>query len=128
MRVHRRLVSNPGVEGNRAEKVGETAPRAASWSKPDMTSRRHQHRGRTSFVVVLATCWAIGLIGLDGGRTASFQLFVLAGLGLLVVWVVGAVRRAVAMREYLPPPPRVVSRNCVVIRPLGSDEHPSGRA
>jgi hypothetical protein len=90
-------------------------------------SRRQHHRGRTSFVLVLGACWAVGLIGLDGGRTASFRLFVLAGLALFVVWVVGAVRRAVGAREHLPAAPRVVNSNCVVIRPLGSDEHPAGR-
>jgi hypothetical protein len=93
-----------------------------------MMSRRQHHRGRTTFVIVLATCWAIGLIGLDGGRTASFQLFVLAGSALVVVWVVSAVRRSVHAREHLPMSSRVVSSNCVVIRPLGSDEHPSGRS
>ena len=90
-------------------------------------SRRQHHRGRTTFVLVLATCWAVGLIGLDGGRTASFQLFVLGGLALFVVWVVGAVRRSVGAREHLAASPRVVNSNCIVIRPLGSDEHPAGR-
>ncbi len=89
--------------------------------------RRHHQRGRASLLIVLAVCWAIGLIGLDGGRTASFQLFVLAGLVFVVASVLGAVRRSVRAREPLRPAPRVVSRNCVVIRPLGSDEHPAGR-
>jgi hypothetical protein len=90
-------------------------------------SRRQHHRTRATFIVVLATCWAVGMIGLDGGRTASFQIFVLGGLALVIGWAVAAVRRSVGAREHLPASPRVVSRNCVVIRPLGSDEHPSGR-
>ena len=89
--------------------------------------RRHHHRGRTTFVVVLAVCWAIGLIGLDAGRTASVQLFVIGGLALLALPIAGAVRRAFVTRGPIAPAPRVTSSNCIVIRPLGSDEHPAGR-
>ena len=89
--------------------------------------RRQHHRGRTTLIVVLAACWAIGLIGLDGGRTASFRLFVVAGALGAIVWIIGAIRRAHASREHFRLPPRIEPSNCVVIRPLGSDEHPAGR-
>ena len=88
--------------------------------------RRQHHRGRTTLIVVLAVCWAIGLIGLDGG-SASFELFVLLGFSAVAVWIVGAVRRAYGGRELLRLPPRIESSNCVLIRPLGSDDHPAGR-
>jgi hypothetical protein len=95
---------------------------------PDVMYRRQHHRGRTTFIVVLAVGWAVGLIGLDGGRTAAFPLFVVGGLALLALWIAGAVRRALETREPIQVTPRVESRNCVVIRPLGSDDHPAGRA
>lgn len=90
--------------------------------------RRQHHRGRTTFIVVLALCWALGLIGLDAGRSASIRLVVGGGLALLVLWAVSGVRRRLhEARLDIPPSPRIVSRNCVVIRPLGSDTHPAGR-
>lgn len=89
--------------------------------------RRQHHRGRTAFIVVLATCWAVGLIGLEGGRTASLRLFVIAGLVLVAVSIGGALRRAIGPRPQLRIPPRTEPSNCIVIRPLGSDDHPSGR-
>jgi hypothetical protein len=91
-------------------------------------STRHHHRARTTFAVVLGVCWAIGLVGLDGGRTASLRIFAVGGLVLGALWLAGAVRRAVEAREPIQSTPRVVSRNCIVIRPLGSDDHPAGRA
>ena len=107
--------------------MGHETANAGRGGEHGVMYRGHHHRGRTTFVVVLAVCWAVGLIGLDGARTASFRLFILGGLVLLALWVAGAVRRAVEAREPIHPTPPVVARNCVVIRPLGSDDHPAGR-
>lgn len=126
MRIHKRVGSDTGVRGTDRGRRRHGTARAQG--EPDVMYRRQHHRGRTAFIVVLTLCWALGLIGLDVGRSASIKVVVLAGFALLAGWAIsGRRRRLLDTRLDVPPSPRVMSRNCVVIRPLGSDEHPAGR-
>lgn len=85
---------------------------------------RHPHR-RITFVLIVAVCWGVGLLGLERSRMSAFQLPVVVGAGLLALWVVGALRRRLEARldsaetEAIASPP-----SCVVIRRLGQEPSP----